>query len=153
LALTPAEFKTLKPQFSSVDDSVVQSYLDMSSLLVDDSWGAQQDIAQAAATCHLMTLDGLGDSRESGGFRSGMSEFQRIESGKLSLTRFSGDASSGLSYSSWLSRTFCGKFYLMLLRRRGGPLVLYGGGCFSSSRYAKDTCTPISYGWPGVFFP
>lgn len=144
--MTPQRFKTLKPQFYEVPDEIVQSYLDLSVLWVDDSWPESAlDPAVAAITCHLMTIDGLGTDAESGGNASGFSDFQSIKSGEVTITRYQ-KAASGSSYQDWLASTRCGTFYLSLLRMiRRGPRVVMGGVGRATSPYAKDS--PL--GWPG----
>lgn len=150
-ALTPARFKELKPQFAAVDDSVIQNYLDMAALFVDQSWPEKfYEQAWAAYACHLMTLDGLGADAESRSEASGRSQYQSIKSGELTLTRFQKDAGA-MDYSNWLSQTKCGAYFWQLLRMvKAGPRVAIGavGGC--ASPYAKDHLTGV-YGWPGVF--
>lgn len=149
--LTPARFKALKPQFAAVDDAVAQSYIDMASVFVDQSWPEKlYEQGWVAYTCHLMTLDGLGTDAESRSQASGRSQYQSIRSGELTLTRFQ-KAAGDTSYGDWLSQTNCGAYFFQLLRMvKGGPRVAVGavGGCLSG--YAKDWQGP-AYGWPGVF--
>lgn len=139
-ALTPAKFKELKPQFADVSDPVVQSYIDLASMWVDETWPEKAyQPAWAAMTCHLMTLDGLGTDAESQGQSSGAAQYHSIKSGELTLTRYQKDAGD-MSYSDWLAQTKCGQFFLQLLKMgKGGPRVAMGGinaGCVSP--YAKD---------------
>ncbi len=149
--LTPARFKQLKPQFAAVDDAVVQSYIDMASVFVDQSWPEKlYEQAWTAYTCHLMTMDGLGTDAESRSEASGRAQYQSIKSGELTLTRFQ-KAAGDMNYGEWLSQTKCGAYFFQLLRMvKGGPRVAIGaiGGCVSG--YAKDWQGP-AYGWPGVF--
>lgn len=150
-ALTPAQFKAAKTQFSGVVDPTVQSYIDMASRFVDKSW-IESDYQDAwiAYTCHLMTLDGLGTDAASKGFKTGTAAFQEIRSGQLTLKRYAQEA-SGSSYVDWLNGTECGRFYAQLLRlNRAGPRVAMGGVRAGASPYAKDHLGP-PYGWPGVF--
>jgi hypothetical protein len=136
--MTPAQFKVLKPQFASVPDVRVQSYLDMAARIVFDP--EDQD-AVASLTCHLMTLDGLGTDASSKSFATGAASYQSIKSGQLTLTRFQ-KAAGGSSYADWLGQTPCGQFYALLLKMaRGGPRVARGGPSRCITAYAKD-------GWP-----
>lgn len=146
--VTVAQFKEAKPQFSDVADDVVQMYLDLGVLFVDDSWPASaHDPALIAITCHLMTLEGLGNDAESQGYASGSSDYQTIRSGELTLTR-AREASSGMTYDEWLMQTRCGQFYMQLLRMvKGGPRVAMALGGSVRSAYAKDW--PLGTGgWP-----
>lgn len=142
--VTPAAFKTAKPQFAAVADPTVQAYLDMAGLWVDESWPERiYPQAVISATCHLMTLDGLGTDAESQGQVSGAAQYQSIKSGELTLTRYQ-KAAGEASYSDWLGQTKCGEFFLQLLRMaKGGPRIAMGGvgNCYSG--YAKD--------WPRFF--
>jgi hypothetical protein len=136
--MTPAQFKVLKPQFASVPDVRVQSYLDMAARIVFDP--DDQD-ALAALTCHLMTLDGLGTDASSKSFATGAASYQSIKSGQLTLTRYQ-KAAGGSSYADWLGQTPCGQFYALLLKMaRGGPRIARGGPSRCITAYAKD-------GWP-----
>lgn len=149
-AVTPALFKSMKPQFASVLDATVQVYLDLAGeVAADDGWPSQATYTQAivAYTCHLMTLDGLGTDAESKAEAQGTAAFQTVKSADLTLTRFAKDA-SGSAYGDWLSGTKCGAFYLQLLRQaKGGPVVLMGGSGGCISPYAKDQPLP----WPWSF--
>lgn len=144
--VTPAEFKTAKPQFSGVSDETVQVYLGLAALWVDESWPEKlYRPAVIAATCHLMTLDGLGTDAQSQSFSSGEAAYQSIRSGEVTLTRYQ-KAAGEQSYSDWLGQTACGAFFLQLLRMAmAGPRIAMGGigGCHSG--YAKDW--PVSFAY------
>lgn len=146
--VTPAQFKTFKPQFASVDDAIVQAYLDMATIWVDDSWpeGVYQP-AIIAVTCHLMTLDGLGDDAASDSFAVG--DYQSVRSGALSLTRFKDTATSaGMSTGDWFGQTACGRQFMVWARMfRGGPRVAIGCGGDGVTGYAKDAPYRDSW-WP-----
>lgn len=139
MAVTPAQFKAAKPQFAAVPDNQVQDYLNLAGSIVDNGWLAtDRDNAIIAYTCHLMTLDGLGDDAESKGWRKGTAEFQTVKSGTLTLTRFKEDVGGG-DYGKWLQSTSCGKIFYWLLRaNRGGPRLVMGGVNSPYSFYAKD---------------
>jgi len=62
MAVTPASFKTAKPQFAAVPDATVQAYLDMAAQIAFDP---ENDLAVISLTCHLMTRDGLGTDAQS----------------------------------------------------------------------------------------
>lgn len=141
--VTPSQFKTAKPQFASVADNVVQSYLDLALMLAGENWPTQEsyDAAQIALTCHLMTLDGLGDDPYSTGFSSGNAYYSSIKTGDVTLTRYQNAAqSAGQSTGAWLSSTPCGQFYLLMLRnfKAQARLIMGGVGSRGGTAYAKD---------------
>lgn len=149
--LTPDKFKQLKPQFADVSDAVIEGYIELGGLWVDNSWPDRlTEAAQAAIVCHLMTLDGLGTDAESQGQASGAAQYQSVRSGELTLTRYQKTAGD-MSYSEWLSQTKCGAFFAQLLRMaKAGPRVAMGSVNAGASGYAKDWPGP-AYKWPGVF--
>lgn len=139
--MTPSEFKALKPQFADVDDTIVQTYLDLAGRYVFDP---ANDDAVAALTCHFMTLDGLGTDAASKSFASGEAAYQSIKSGQLTLTRYQRAAGADETFSGWLRQTPCGKFYALLLKlERGGPRLVSGGVGTCVTPYSKD-----ALGWP-----
>lgn len=141
MAMTPTEFKTAKPQFTTVPDETVQMYLDMAARYAFDP---DNPDAVAALTCHFMTLDGLGTDKSSESFRTGTAEYQSIKSGQLTLTRYQRTAGAGTTWASWLQSSPCGQFYALLLKmERGGPRVVSGGVGFCRTAYSKD-----GLGWP-----
>lgn len=143
--MTPAQFKALKPQFSTVSDATVQTYLDLAGRMAFDP---ENDDAVAALSCHFMTLDGLGSDAASQAQKSGTAGYQTIKSGQLTLTRFQ-KQSNGSSFSDWLNQTPCGQFYYLLQRaHRGGPRVALGGGGPRTSYYAKDWPMWVDNGYP-----
>lgn len=138
-AVTPTQFKAAKPQFVVVADETVQTYLDMAELWVDDGW-PEKFYRQAiiAATCHLMTLDGLGTDAESQSQATGAAQYQSVKSGELTLTRYQ-QAAGSMSYADWLAQTKCGAFFLQLLNMaKAGPRIAMGGVRGCASGYAKD---------------
>lgn len=145
--ITVAQFKAAKPQFEAVPDDLVQTYIDVASRFVDESWteGDFQN-AMIAMTCHLLTIDGYGDTAEAEIQAQGGSRLTSLKSGTLSLT-FSQSQSSGDEFKDWLSQTACGRFYatLLMLNKRG-PILLTAGGAGCASGYAKDW----PYKFPGV---
>lgn len=143
MAVTPASFKVAKPQFAAVADALVQSYLDLAGVWVDETWlgSPVEDHATIAVTCHLMTLDGLGTDPASLQYAMGTSEYQSVTSGSVSFTRYESTAqSAGQSTSSWFGSTVCGRFFMTLVRQRGlGPIIGLGGsGEREPNTYAKD---------------
>lgn len=139
--VTPFEFTGAKPQFLCADDDLIQSYLDLAALWVDESWPEQvYRPAIIAVTCHLMTVDGIGTDPISQSFASGEGEYQSIKSGNVTLTRFRSTAeAAGLSTSSWFNQTPCGRQFMVWARMfRSGPRVAVGAGSGCVTAYAKD---------------
>lgn len=150
--ITPAEFKEAKPQFAAVADAVVQQYLDMTAIWVDQTWVASSyKPAIIALTCHMMTLAGLGTDATSQMHASGAYGFESIKSGTLTLTRARGGSSDQSDYKGWITSTPCGQFFYQLLAmNKRGPRVAVVSTAVCPSPYAKDWPCP-AYGWPGVF--
>lgn len=140
-ALTPSRFREMKPQFCSVPNETISAYIELASRFVDESWLEKEyEAAWAAMACHMMTLDGLGDSTEAEIALAGGSRVTSIKSGTLSLTfADSVAAPSESALESWLGETACGRFYRLLLRlNRAGPRLLTAWGALPASGYAKD---------------
>lgn len=133
MQLDAADFIRRKPQFAAVDERTIQIYLEDAALFVDASW-PQKLIkpALAAATCHLMTLAGLGNDALSEAHKTGAAEFSSVSSGGLSLTRAEQPNPQQSSYAAWLSQTPCGRAFLQLLTiAKSGPRIIrasHGGG-------------------------
>lgn len=148
--VTPEEFKAAKAQFAAVENAIVQGYLDMAEIWVTTDWPEKlYDTAVISATCHLMTLDGLGTSPEAKSFSSGQSDMQSIKSGSLTLTRFARTASNdAMTFKSWLGQTSCGRmFYQLVLRRTVAvPRVAMGGIQSGIPSYAAKDWPP-QFGW------
>lgn len=146
MTVTASSFKALKTQFSTVDDDVVEYYLGLAGLWVGTDWPSSiVDHATVAATCHLMTLEGLGTDAQSELFAGGLTDVQSFKSGTLSLTRFQRQNTDS-DFKSWLSSTTCGQFFWQLLKMRyGGPVVARGGVSSDSASYAARD-------WPLAFY-
>ena len=141
MALTATQFKALKPQFSGVSDATVDAYLDMALRWVGAGWAAaDQDAAQAAVTCHLMTLEGLGTDAESQSFASGADRYTSIRSGELTLMRKTAAPDAAGDVNSWFGQTRCGQFYAILLRlNRRGPIGVSVATGTGHACYVKDS--------------
>lgn len=150
VTVTVDVFKNTKRQFSEIDTAVISDYLTLAGVVVDQSWmESSYQPAIIAMTCHLMTIEGLGDDAASELFSDGMADFQTVRSSELSLSRFQ-KAAANTAYEDWLLSTPCGKQFLFLLKmNKGGPRILTGSFGFASG-YSKDHQNP-AYGWPGVF--
>lgn len=139
-AITPSRFKVLKPSFAAVADATVQTYIDLAQLWATDWDDDLCEPVQAAVTCHLMTLDGLGTSADAAAMASGEGEYQTIKTGAVSLTRFRSMAEgAGQSTSDWFAQTACGRQFLVYVRMmKGGPRAAIGCNPLHVSGYAKD---------------
>lgn len=61
--ITPSEFKERFPEFASVADGVVETFIDESDLYVDALWPEPaRALAQGLYVAHTMKLDGHGSS-------------------------------------------------------------------------------------------
>lgn len=131
---TPAQLKTMFPEFSTVGDTVVQTYIVLANRFVDETWlGADFTNAIMFLAAHFLAIMGYGKSADT---YTNLSIFQTIRSGSLTLTRF--DKSQQSEDVMNFKATRYGKMYRMLLQmNKGGPRVV--GGCFiPTSGYAKD---------------
>ncbi len=140
MSLTVAQFKVLKPQFNAVDDAGVDGYLTLALRWIGTGWlDADKDLAQAAVTCHLMTLEGLGTDAESVSFASGADRYTSIRSGELTLTRKTAAPDAAGDAISWFGQTKCGQFYTILLRlNRRGPIGVSVATMGGHACYVKD---------------
>src|SRR5690606_4744978 len=126
--ITVEQFKSAKPQFANVDDGVVQSYIDLAVIFTGACWPTEESFRASSImmTCHLMTIDGLGTDPASQFFAKGISEFQSIKSGEITLARYQKMGTAG-SYIDWLSSPPCGQAYYQLASMIfRGPLVAVG---------------------------
>jgi len=116
-APSAADLKARFPAFSAVDDTVVDSALGEAARKVDETW-TEADFAQARMyyAAHVMTLDGLGTSRE-----AKLLGFKRIKVGSLELER-GGDG----SVAGDLASTTYGKRFLDLVRCNFGGGITAG---------------------------
>lgn len=141
-----SRFKQLKPQFSSIPDTTVEEYIDVAQIWVSSSLdGIKCETAQAAVTCHLLTIDGLGTDAESKSFKSGHVHLQSVRSASVSFTRFKDAAeNAGRSTVDWFSQTKCGRLFLAINRgASGGPIVAQGGVAVRGvTGYARDAWWP-----------
>lgn len=138
--ITPTKFKQMKTQFSSVDNDVVQGYIDLARVWTDGDWTERLCVpVQVAVVCHLMTLDGLGSDPRSKNNASGRSDFQSVRSGNVTLTRFRSSAErAGLSTGDWFSQTPCGQQFMVFARMASGSRWIGAGGGAGITGYAKD---------------
>jgi hypothetical protein len=127
VAPTPAEFKEAFPSFADVPDEAVQFALDEASLYVDDCW--IEDFRRPAVmlyAAHALTLQGLGTGAEAQAAAAGASDMRRIKSGSFELERASSTSTGGAGAipDPWGLTSYGRRFYALLKRNRGGPLVV-----------------------------
>ena len=89
---TVPDLKAAFTAFTGVSDVAVQFALDEASCVVDDCWGTQKDftLAYLLYTAHALTLNGHGGGVEAKLAAQGLTGFDTIRSGELSVTRKSG---------------------------------------------------------------
>jgi hypothetical protein len=135
MAYTEATVEALKaafPAFADVDDEAVEFWLVRGKRMVDQSWTeGDYTFAQMLATCHLMTLNGLGKGAESETAANGTGDFKVIRSASLTLERFDRDKASA---QGEIGSTSYGRQFAALARLNvGGPRVMATGtlpGCY-----------------------
>ena len=113
-APTETEFVERFPAFAATDASAIEAAFAEAALAVDDSWITEADYRAGFMlyTAHVLTLDGLGETRE-----AQLTGFRRLKLGSLELERSGGEASGGLNETSY------GRRYLALARANH-PAVL-----------------------------
>ena len=108
MALTTAGFKAVLTEFSTVDDSVLQTYLDQAARLLNvDAWGERYDDGQLYLAAHLTTCFGSGAAE---GGASGPVTAKRV--GEVSASF----AVSDLAKQSVMGSTKYGRHFLELQR-------------------------------------
>lgn len=123
---TPADLKAIYPAFASVDDAVVQTFLDRANGGdVDESW-AERDFAPAimAAAAHRMARAGHGTAPSAGG--GAAAGVESFKSGDVSI-QFSSEAVKLAVSGGWGSSGYGQDYVELLMRNHGGPRVVGGG--------------------------
>ena len=123
IAPTPANLKLRYPDFSSVDDAVIQYWITDSARGVDESWfETDYQPARLALAAHYMSRNGVG-SGSNAQIPAGVTAF-RTGSMSVSFT----DSAAAQQAAGGYSSTKYGQEYLeMLARNKGGPRVVGGG--------------------------
>ena len=125
---TAEDLKAYFPEFAAVDDSTVDSALAEAARNVDESW-TEADFATARMyfAAHRLVSRGLGAGTEgkiTGLVLSGLSS---IKIGSLGVGFKSRNSSSGIKYSSPMSTTSYGVYYLQLLKLNKPTVVVADG--------------------------
>lgn len=139
---TPATLKAVFPAFAGVSDVAVQFWIDRATRMVDTTW-MELDYAQAIMllACHYMVGAGLGTGAEAEANAQGMSGFQTIRSGLLTLSRGT-TSQSDASMGEWGTTVYGRAFYWLAKRNRPAVAVAVGPAV------AGDV--PSIYGYPGA---
>lgn len=137
---TAAELKVRFPEFSAVDDTVVDARIEEAARMVDETW-TEGDYALAIMlyACHIMALEGLGTGPDSQANTGQMANFQTIRSGQLTLTRGSYSHGGGDTGDWYASTRYGSRFWRLLKLNKGGPTVAIAAAAIAGvSGYAKD---------------
>lgn len=126
-APTATELKAKYPAFAAVADDTVTLYIVDANRMVDETW-TEGDYATAImlAACHLMVLSGIGAGAEAQVNAQGLSGFQSIRSGSLSLSRGSASDSGGVP-KDLAGSVYGQQFYYLLKKNRPAIAVANGG--------------------------
>lgn len=136
---TPQNIKDRWPAiFGAVADGTIQIWIDTAALSVDTSW-LETDYTYAIELLagHLMIENGIGAGAQAEANAGGMSAFQSIKSGQLSLTRGTTSQDSTGVPSPWNTTSFGIQWYWLARKNRPVAVVAAGAVGFQSG-YAKD---------------
>jgi hypothetical protein len=114
MPVTPTSFKELFPEFTSIADARVTSFLNQAARRMDAaSFGALYDDAQSYLTAHLLTIA----KRNEAGFAAGASgPLTSVTVGPLSKTFSAGGSRGGAASGDGFEATPYGVEYLALQR-------------------------------------
>lgn len=137
---TPADIKARWPAiFGAVPDATIQIWIDTAALSVDESW-LETDYKYAIELLagHLMIESGIGAGAQAEAAAGGMSVFQTIKSGQLTLTRGATSQNGDGVPSPWNSTWFGIQWYWLARKNRPVATVAAGDPRCGPSGYAKD---------------
>lgn len=136
---TPQNIKDRWPAiFGAVADATIQIWINTAALQHDESW-LETDYTYAIEllTGHLMIMAGIGAGAQAEANAGGMSVFQTIKSGQLTLTRGATSQDSSGVPSPWNTTQFGIEWYW--LARKNRPIAAVAAGDVTGpSGYAKD---------------
>lgn len=137
---TPADIKARWPAiFGDVPDPTIQIWIDTAVLSVDESWlETDYKFGIELLAGHLMIENGIGKGAQAEANAGGMSAFQTIKSGQLTLTRGATSQDASGVPSPWNSTGFGVQWYWLARKNRPPATVAAGGPNFGPSAYAKD---------------
>ena len=120
MAITPADFKIRYPEFDSIADARVQTFLDEAILEVGEgAWGTLYEKGVFLLAAHMLAIDQLNQS--SGGGGSVVGELTSRKIGDVTVTLASSQSSN--DDDKWYTRTTYGAEYLRLKKRMGMGIV------------------------------
>lgn len=121
MAITPEEFKARFPEFDSVDDLRVQTFIDKMLLNVgENEWGAYFVEGQLYLTAHLLTL---AERASNSGGTPGAGPVVSRKIGDVSVSFASPTASTGDASEAYYKQTAYGEEYWRLMRIVGEGMV------------------------------
>lgn len=125
---TPASIKTLFPAFAPVPDDTITAWIGVAKTMVDNTW-LETDYTYGVSlyAAYLMTGKGLGTGAEAEIAAGGMSGFNSIRSGQLSLSRGSTSQGGGDVPSPWNTNQYGIEWYWLMLKNRPRAAVTAGG--------------------------
>ena len=93
---TISDLKATFPAFAGVSDIAIQFAFSEASCVVDECWGEQKDftLAYLLYAAHALTLNGHGTGVEAKLANEGLTGFDTIRSGELSVSRTSSTSSN-----------------------------------------------------------
>lgn len=140
-APTADQLQAKFPAFAAVADETIEVWIVDANRWVDSSW--MEDDYQSAimlATCHLMTLAGLGTGADAAANANGLAGYTSIRSAQLSLQRSaSGRVDADGVPSPWNATGYGIQFYWLLKRNRPAVVTAVADGTQASVlRYAAQ---------------
>ncbi|TZG25583.1 DUF4054 domain-containing protein [Sphingomonas montanisoli] len=122
---TAANLKARYPAFSSVDNTIVDYWIDDAKRYVDESW-IEADYAPSimAAAAHHMAREGLGAASGGGQIPAGV---ERFKSGAMDVS-FNSDAVKAQIAGGWASTRYGLEYSEALARNKAGPRISGGAG-------------------------
>lgn len=115
--ITPADFKTRFPEYTSVDDARIQLFIDDAVLEIDEAaWGDLYDKGLLYLTAHFLTIAESTSSGNSGGVAQTAS--QSVDGVSIAYATPSADSASASVFAS----TAYGQEF-MRLKKLLGPAV------------------------------
>jgi hypothetical protein len=112
-------FKSMFPEFATVDDTTVQIALDMAGQFVDDSWGDQEGPGTMWLAAHFMALSASGSGAATGVGRVVSSE----TIGRISVSYASGNTAAATTPGALGSTTY-GLIFNNLLTTQGTGIAI-----------------------------
>ena len=125
---TPAYIQALWPSFfADVADATIQAWIDIAATSHDTTW-LETDYTYGIAllTAHWMIENGIGAGAQAEANAGGMSAYQTIKSGQLSLTRGATSQDNSGVPEQWGSTTFGTQWYWLARKNRPVAAVALG---------------------------